>query len=184
MRCFISVDLEDRDFVERVGRVQRDLLGICGGLKLVEPQNLHITLRFLGEIDERMAYGVCEAIGGIEFNPFEVELRGLGAFPKDGYANVIWIGIRGGRRELEEVSGKIESRLRGLGIPPDERGFSPHLTIARVKSPGCRAKFKEFLSGSKELEFGRVLVESIRLKRSELSSEGPTYYTLCEARAK
>lgn len=184
MRCFISVDLEDRGFVEKVMGVQRDLMGICKGLKPVEPQNLHITMRFLGEIDERMVDGICEAIGGIEFSPFEVELRGLGAFPKDGYANVIWIGIQDGRRELEGVAREIESRLMKIGIPPDERGFSPHLTIARVKSPSCRAKFKEFLSGSKGLEFGRILVDSIRLKRSELSPKGPTYYTICEARAK
>ncbi|MEM3440030.1 MAG: RNA 2',3'-cyclic phosphodiesterase [Candidatus Bathyarchaeia archaeon] len=184
MRCFISVDLEDRGFMEKVGRVQQDLMEICKGLKLVEPQNLHITLRFLGEIDERIADGICKALGGMGFGPFEVELKGLGAFPKDGYANVIWIGIQGGRGELERVARDIEMRLRGLGIPPDERGFSPHLTIARVKSPGCRAKFKEFLSGSKELEFGRILVDSIRLKRSELSPRGPTYYTICEARAR
>jgi len=178
------VDLEDRAFADRVRMVQRDLLGICDGLKLVEPQNLHITMRFLGEIDERMVGDICKAIGGIEFNAFEIELRGLGAFPKEGYANVIWIGIRGGRERLEEVAGAIESRLRSLGIPPDERGFSPHLTIARVKSPGCRAKFREFLLSSKDLEFGRIPVDSIRLKRSELSPGGPTYYTLCEARAK
>ncbi|MEM2988561.1 MAG: RNA 2',3'-cyclic phosphodiesterase [Candidatus Bathyarchaeia archaeon] len=184
MRCFISVDLEDPGFVESVGRVQRDLLEICKGLKLVEPQNLHITLRFLGEIDEKTADGICKALGGVEFGPFEVELRGLGAFPKDGYANVIWIGIQGGRRELEGIARDIETRLRVLGIPPDERGFSPHLTIARVKSPGCRAKFKEFLSGSKELEFGSIPVDSIRLKRRERCREGCTYCTIGEARAK
>jgi len=184
LRCFISIDLEDPGFMERVRRAQRDLMAICKGLKLVEPRNLHITMRFLGDIDERVAEGICKAIGGIEFDPFAVELRGLGAFPKDGHANVIWIGVLEGRERLEEIARAIEARLIGLGLPPEDRGFSPHLTIARVKSPGCKAKFKEFLSGSKDLEFGRIAVESIRLKRSELSSEGPTYYTVCEARAR
>ena len=149
-------------------------------LKQVKPQNIHLTVRFLGNISPAMVDAIYEEMKQIFFTPFEIELRGLGAFPKLSYPRVVWAGIRKGADKLKDVFEQLEPRLRGLGLKPDTKGFSPHLTIARVRTGRNKAQLIKIVQELEDYEFGVVKAECLRLKKSDLTPKGPIYTTLKE----
>jgi 2'-5' RNA ligase len=116
----------------------------------------------------------------VSFSPFDVEIRGLGTFPNLNYLRVVWAGIQRGDAELAGVSKQLESNLKGLGFKPDPRGFSPHLTIARVKTGRNKKALIQCIQASADYEFGNVRAECLRLKKSVLTPKGPVYSTLKE----
>ena len=180
IRSFIAFDIDDEQIVKRFSEAQQMLAGTSADLKLVKPENIHITMRFLGNITMPMVDSIYEALQKVSFSPFDVEIRGLGAFPKLQYARVIWAGIRNGAEQLSNISGQLEPQLRELGFRPDPKGFSPHLTIARVKSGRNKAELIGCMKDSVDYEFGIVKAECLRLKRSVLTPKGPIYSTLKE----
>lgn len=147
-------------------------------LKLVEPQNIHITMRFLGETRQSQIEEVKRALNAVEFAPFECEFRGMGAFPSLKRINVIWVGIEGGSSELERISSSLEGGLRRAGFSPDNKGFNPHVTIARVKTGRNRELLASYIAQMKEYEFGKLPVSEVRLKQSVLKPTGPVYNTI------
>lgn len=149
-------------------------------LKLVKPENIHITMRFLGNIAPPMVDSIYEIMQKVSFSPFDVEIRDLGAFPKLQYARVVWAGIKNGAEQLSNISSQLEPNLRGLGFRPDRKGFSPHLTFARVRSGRNKAELIRCVKDSVNYEFGIVKAECLRLKRSILTPKGPIYSTLRE----
>ncbi len=149
-------------------------------LKLVKPQNIHLTVRFLGNISLPMVDAIHEEMKQVSFAPFEVELRGLGAFPRLSYPRVVWAGIKKGADELVKIFEQLEPRLRGLGFKPDMKGFSPHLTIARVRSGRNKAQLAKLVGELENYDFGAVKAECLRLKKSVLTPRGPIYTTLRE----
>jgi 2'-5' RNA ligase len=180
IRSFLAFDLEN-DFVRgNLEKVQRLLVGTGADLKLVEIENIHITMRFLGNITSRMVEQIYEEMKKAQFTPFEVQIRGLGAFPDTRYPRVVWAGITEGADILKSVFNQLEPRLRQLGFAPDTRGFSAHLTIARVRSGRNKAQLATFLTENARLDFGTVKAQCLRLKRSDLSPRGPVYSTLKE----
>ena len=180
IRAFFSFDIEDQTIVRRLTEVQRTLINTGADLKIVKPQNIHLTIRFLGDISPAMVDAIHEEMKQISFTPFTVELRGLGAFPKLNYPRVVWAGIRKGADELKDVFGQLEPRLRGLGFKPDSKGFSPHLTIARVRTGRNKAQLVKLIQELADYEFGAVKAECLRLKKSDLTPRGPIYSTLRE----
>ncbi|MCJ7613933.1 RNA 2',3'-cyclic phosphodiesterase, partial [Candidatus Bathyarchaeota archaeon] len=114
------------------------------------------------------------------FSPFTIEIRGLGAFPKSNYSRVVWAGIKKGANELADVFEQLEPRLRGLGFKPDNKGFSPHLTIARVRTGRNKARLAELIRELEDYEFGTVKAECLMLKKSDLTPSGPIYTNLRE----
>jgi len=151
-------------------------------LKLVKPENIHITMRFIGNIAPPMVDSIYEAMQQVSFSSFDVEIRGLGAFPKLQYARVIWAGISKGAEQLSNISSQLEPRLRGLGFRPDSKGFSPHLTFARVRSGRNKAELIRCVKDSVNYEFGIVRAKCLRLKRSVLTPRGPVYSTIREVK--
>ncbi len=149
-------------------------------LKLVKPENIHITMRFLGNIAPPMVDSIYEIMQKVSFSPFDVEIRDLGAFPKLQYARVVWAGIKNGAEQLSNISSQLEPNLRRLGLRPDRKGFSPHLTFARVRSGRNKAELIRCVKDSVNYEFGIVKAECLRLKRSILTPKGPIYSTLRE----
>ncbi|MEM3506860.1 MAG: RNA 2',3'-cyclic phosphodiesterase [Candidatus Bathyarchaeia archaeon] len=133
VRSFIAFDIDDPSIKNRFIEIQNELIKAGAKVKLVEPQNIHITLRFLGEIPKALVEKVKNEMVNIDFKAFDVEFKGLGAFPSLNRINVIWIGIKKGEEKLKEIFNQLENRLRKLGFSPDPKGFSPHITIARVK---------------------------------------------------
>ncbi len=180
IRAFFAFDIEDQAIIRRLTQVQGRLLNSGANLKSVKPQNIHLTIRFLGDISPAMVDVIYEEMKQLSFSPFTVELRGLGAFPKLTCPRVVWAGITKGADELKDVFGQLEPRLRGLGFKPDSKGFSPHLTIARVRTGRNKAQLVKVIQELEDYEFGAVKAECLRLKKSDLTPRGPIYSTLKE----
>jgi len=183
IRSFIAVDLDDVSIKQKIVSAQKDLEQTGADLKLVEPEIMHLTLRFLGEIPEPTVQKVREILDGVHFQPFEAQFSGLGAFPNLNRINVVWVGIVHGHEELRGIFEQVEPKLRQIGMAPDNKGFSPHLTIARVKSGRNKGALGEAVSKMKDLTFGSMPVTAVRLKKSTLTPKGPIYTTIHEARA-
>jgi 2'-5' RNA ligase len=183
IRSFIAVDLDKSSLRERIIGAQRGLEETKAQLKLVDPNIMHLTLRFLGEIPRTTVEGVKEALTGLRFQAFEADFTGLGAFPSMKRISVVWVGMTRGSEQLNEIFHQLEPKIRQLGIPADNKGFSPHLTIARVRSGVNRDALADYVSSMHDQEFGKMQVTSVRLKKSTLTPKGPIYDTLQEVRA-
>ena len=180
IRSFIAFDIDSELVLKRLSEVQGMLVNTGADLKLVEPQNIHVTMRFLGNISPPMVDFIHEEMKKISFTPFEIELKGLGAFPSLKYARVVWAGIRKGADELMNVFNQLEPRLKRIGFKPDPKGFSPHLTIARVKTGRHKAELVKCVKDLADYEFGIIKADCLRLKKSVLTPKGPIYTTLRE----
>jgi len=180
IRCFIAFELDSESVLKRLTEVQTLLARTGADLKVVEPKNIHITVRFLGNVTARTVEEIFEGMKRVLFVPFDVKIYGVGAFPDIRYPRVVWAGITEGADKLRGIFGHLEPHLRGLGFAPDPKGFSPHLTIARVRSGRNKAELAKFISENVAYEFGTVRAASLRLKRSELTPKGPIYSTLKE----
>ena len=134
IRSFIAFDINNETVLQRFKQVQDKLVQTGADLKLVQPQNIHVTMRFLGDIKPTMVEAIHEAMKKVSFSAFNCEIRGLGVFPDLRYPRVVWAGIRNGASELRSVFDQLEPNLQQLGFNPDSKGFSPHLTLARVKT--------------------------------------------------
>lgn len=178
IRAFIAVDIEDSNLVQKILDVQRDFLQTGAKLKLVEPENIHFTLRFLGNIVSATVNKIYEAMKRIEFTPFELELYGVGCFSSLSRINNVWIGTRKGKDEITHIYNDLEAQIRMLKIPPEGKGYTPHATIARVKSAYNKDKLAKLISKFSSLEIGSMTVNSIRLKESKLTPKGPEYSIL------
>lgn len=152
-------------------------------MKTVERENIHVTLKFLGNIDSSKLARVEAALGGVKFPPFPLEVKGAGAFPSLSRINVIWIGLGNGWSHVQRIYDQTEKLLLALGFPSETREFSPHITVARVKSNRKRDEIASLLRGLSDRPFGTLQVNAVRLKQSVLSSSGPKYSTLFEVRA-
>lgn len=140
---------------------------------------LHITLKFLGDTEEAALPGLKGAMeraagGG---GPILLTLRGAGAFPRVSNPRVVWVGVEDGGR-LKAMATSLEEDCAELGFRREERAFSPHLTLARMRSPRGREKVTHFLRQHLTAEFGEARVEKIVLKRSVLRPQGPEYQEL------
>lgn len=182
IRCFIAVDLEDR-LREKCRQLQEQVASSGADLNLVSPENLHLTLRFLGEIPRVKVEAVIRGLGRLEFKPFKVLFEGLGAFPNLHRPRVLWIGVSKGGEELKELFGKVEKVAVEAGIPRDPKGFTPHLTIARVRSSRNLSTLSKILRELSKAEVGEMEVSTVRLKKSTLTPKGPIYSNLYEVKA-
>lgn len=180
IRSFLAFDMENEAVRNKLASVQRLLAQTGADLKLVEPQNIHITVRFLGDITQNMVERIYAEMQKTQFTPFNVQIKSLGAFPDLRYPRVVWAGITEGADQLKAVFSQLEPRLRSLGFAPDNKGFSPHLTIARVRSGRNKAQLADFVAENADYDFGAIKAECLRLKRSDLTPRGPIYSTLKE----
>lgn len=180
IRSFIAFDMNNGAVLRKITGAQNLLVKTGASLKLVKPENIHITMRFLGNITLPLVDRIFEEMKNVQFIPFDVKIQGVGVFPHLRYPRVAWVGITEGADQMRSVSSQLEPRLRKLGFAPDHKGFSPHLTIARVKSGRNKAELVECISENANSEFGVIKAECLRLKRSNLTSKGPVYSTLKE----
>jgi 2'-5' RNA ligase len=180
IRSFIAFDIDNEAILKKMADSQNLLTKIGADLKLVEPKNIHITMRFLGNVTTSMAEKVFEAMKKVQFTPFDIEIHGIGAFPNLHYPRVLWVGITQGADQLRGIFNQLEPLLHSLGFAPDPKGFSPHLTIARVKSGRNKAELVTCLRENVSREFGIIRAQCLRLKKSDLTPKGPIYSTLKE----
>jgi RNA 2',3'-cyclic 3'-phosphodiesterase len=175
VRTFIAIDLAP-EVRERMRGPQGALAGCRARLSLVKPPSIHITLKFLGEIDEKTLARVKEALSAIRFEPFDISIAGVKGNPPPS-PRVVWCEVRdeGGCRRLFQL---VEDALSPLGIPREKRAYTPHATLARVKRPD--PSLIPVLASLATEEFGSCPVRSIRLKKSTLTPEGPIYEDILE----
>jgi len=180
IRSFIAFDIQNQGIINRIAAAQKLLMQTNADLKLVEPKNIHITVRFLGAMNPDMVDKVYEVMKKVNFAPFNIQLQGLGVFPTVNYPRVVWAGITLGAEQLRSIFEQLEPMVHELGFAPEPNGFNPHLTIARVRSGTNKQRLVDFVTKQSEYEFGNIKANCLRLKRSQLSPMGPTYTTLKE----
>jgi 2'-5' RNA ligase len=186
IRSFIAVLLPDE--VKRSLSALQDRLrsGSSVSAKWVDPGNIHLTLKFLGNISPGMTGRITSAIESAsrEIRPFRIQVKGLGAFPNTNRVNIIWVGLEGNIESLAFLQKRIDDQLSPLGFKPENRPFTPHLTIARIRD---RASSEE------RCQLGRLInetifdtphpvdVSTVHLMRSQLTWEGPIYSSIASA---
>jgi len=178
IRSFIAVDLGDEGIRRKLVAAQGLLSRAGADLKLVEEENIHVTLRFLDNVPKGDIDRLTEELSTVEFKPFRAEIRGIGVFPALSRPRVVWAGFKKGGEELEDLFQRIEPRVRSLGIRPDSNPFHPHLTLARVGSGKNRDRLVQQIMAFSDEPFGEILVDSFQLKKSTLTPRGPIYETL------
>lgn len=181
-RLFVAVEIDEAvriaaaEAVERL-RAQLSRRGAHLDARWVPADNLHITLWFIGEVDEVRAAAIASALQPqFPYEPFEVRIAGLGAFPPSGAPRVFWLGVPAGQEGLAALHTETGARLRPLGFEAERRPYSAHLTIARAKdaSRGSGPIVRELLAGT-PADAGRTIVSAVTLFRSHVSSRGSTY---------
>ncbi len=170
MRAFLALPIS-----ERVRKTCEDIQGMIKKsntpLKLVEPKNLHVTLRFLGNVNNETIEKVKEIMDKIEFNSFKARTTMVGVFPSTSYIHVVWLGVDG--ETILKIHEFIESRLARLGFDKDSQ-YLPHITLARVKGKPTK-KLLEIVGYKTDMEFE---IKYVTLVKSTLTKEGPLYETL------
>jgi len=178
VRSFICVEINNS---EVVSHIQKSISKIkFDGVKPVKSNQLHLTLKFLGEVPESQIGPIKQAIQTIEFPSFNISLHGLGCFPNLNYIRVVWIGIKEGNDNLKQLAQFVEEKLNPIGFPREKRPFSPHLTLARIKklrNPD-KKQLTAIIQDSKTIPIGVQLIKELILKKSTLTPKGPIYEDL------
>ncbi len=179
VRTFVAVLLAD-ELKSRISEVQRQAKKLAPDVKWVEPENFHITLKFLGNIRECALDDVFSAVedAAKSYPKFEVSVGGLGTFPNVKNARVVWVGIEAGHEKLAALASAIDVRLAELGFPQEDRDFKSHITIGRVKSKKHLGALAQGIEKIKADNLGTQKVSSIAVMQSTLRPEGPVYSPL------
>jgi len=185
MRAFIAIELSP-DLRKRLGSLEEQLKSSGADVKWVESKNIHLTLKFLGEIDNKTIEKIIKIMEDIAVKekPFYIRLFSPGAFPKINSPRVIWIGIDKGDSETKQIAKILEEETAKVGIPQENRPFSSHITLGRVKSGLNREKLVknlENLASKPPEDSPEFLVTKITLFKSTLAPGGPIYEALKEA---
>ena len=178
MRLFVSVDLDGLG--DEIATVQ-EKLSDASGLRVTDPSQAHITLKFLGDTDDdrlpEVAGELESAVADAGVDPFSAEIGGLGVFPHLDYISVVWVGVRDGSEKLTHLHEAVENRMVEMGFDPEDHDFTPHATIGRMDHAGGKELVQEVVE-NQDPDVGTVQIDEIRLKESELTPDGPEYSTV------
>jgi 2'-5' RNA ligase len=177
-RGFIAIDIKT---TPQITMFEKEITKTGANVKLVEPENIHITVKFLGDTDENYIDVIEQSIkeSVLSIKPFPITLEGTGVFPNHNYIKVIWIGIID-NGNIETIARAIDEKLKPLGFKKENRRFSPHLTVGRVKTARNKDQLLKVIGNYNAVEFTIQNIQSITLKKSELTPNGPIYTTLRE----
>jgi len=182
IRAFIAVELA-KSVTGRAKSLMEKLKTPDVDVNWVQPTQMHLTLKFLGNVADGDVPEICSVVAAAaaEIDPFEIICRGLGGFPNSREARTLWIGIEQGNDELRELQSAIDTALsKKLGFAKEQRGFTPHLTIGRVKggTPEGMAALATKLSEQAQFDADLSVVEEAIIFASFLGRSGPTYEAL------
>jgi 2'-5' RNA ligase len=156
-------------------------------VRWVRPKNMHLTLKFLGEIEQPQVHSIQEVLDQVSegFTSFMLEIKGFGSFPNSRRPRVLWVGFRYSSDDLLQLQSEIESRLDKIGFEQDQRNFHPHLTVGRVRkgiSVSDTQAVSNWVQAAHLDSIGKFEVDSISLIRSDLKPSGAIYTNLHAAR--
>jgi 2'-5' RNA ligase len=179
MRTFIAIEVPDETRKEMI-EAQRRLKGSGVEASWLRPEGIHLTLKFLGEVPETR---ITEIMNGIrnsvqEIAPFRLGIGGIGTFPGPKNARVVWIGLSGDTETLKRLQAGVEDAMARLGLKRDDRPFTPHLTIGRIRYIRSRDRWLKTLEEIRDVKLPGFDVTSIRLMKSELKPSGAVYTEL------
>ncbi|MCF8710208.1 RNA 2',3'-cyclic phosphodiesterase [Rhizorhapis sp. SPR117] len=156
--------------------IRTNLLSTMGGIEGARWQTdaqLHLTLRFIGEVNRHQAQDIAAALGGISASPFTISLSSVGAFDRRGRVEALWVGVTP-HDELKALHNKVDRACTSVGVPPDKRAYLPHITLARLnRSSGPVDNFLALHAGLSSTEF---TVDQFGLFESELGRQGAVYH--------
>ncbi|MCK9152492.1 RNA 2',3'-cyclic phosphodiesterase [Methanobacterium alcaliphilum] len=177
MRAFLAVDV-DKTLLNKIGDIQNNLGAAEAPVKFVEPQNLHLTLKFFGDINEEKLNEISNIISQkVEnFNPFDLLIEGVGVFPSLRYIRVIWLGTKN-IDSFSDIQKELDDEFIKLGFDK-ERSYIPHLTIGRLKGSTNKEVLVEKIEELSDVQIGKMAVNKLILKKSELTPAGPIYTDL------
>ena len=180
IRTFVAVDLP-QDIKMEVDRFTSAFRSQGKGIRWVNAQNLHLTLRFLGDIDEDSVPGLADSItNNVDgFGVFDLSLSGVGGFPNLKRPRVIWTGAEIGRDKLRDLAAGVETACIESDFGKSDKRFSPHLTIGRVKSPGGLSGILEKIEKN-SFKTEPFVVYEVTIFKSDLSPAGPKYTSLAK----
>lgn len=177
MRLFVALEIPV-PVREALAALLRELRPLAPQVKWVRAENLHVTLKFIGEVPSQKAEGIRAALAQFRTEgAFDLRFRGLGFFPNEKRPRVFWAGIECDSR-LARLAAEIEAKLEPLGIARESRAFSPHLTLARFPAPGMPEKLRAAVDGSRGRDFGELRANEFVLIESKLKSSGAEYTPL------
>ncbi|AJE04727.1 RNA 2',3'-cyclic phosphodiesterase [Geobacter pickeringii] len=165
MRLFVAIDLPDG-----VKQSVADLCRGVPGVRWLPPEQLHLTLRFIGEADEAVDGAIRRGLAAIVSPPFPLALRGVGCFPSPRRPRVLWVGL-GGSDPLHRLQQAVEAAVNGAGVPAEERPFSPHITLARLREHG-ETGIAPFLARNASFQGEPFTVDAFYLYSSILTPQG------------
>jgi len=179
-RIFIAIDISDEarrraaDHIEKMGELAK-----CVRVSWERPEKLHVTLKFLGNVEDELIDRISDGVAAIagRFAPFEMAVAETGVFPRGKQPRVLWLGIENTDHSLREIASQVDSRISRLGFEKEKRSFSPHLTIARIREP---QKAKRLAESHLQSRFGRVefKVSELMVYESVLKPTGSVYNVL------
>jgi 2'-5' RNA ligase len=181
IRSFIAVDVGEA-IRQRAADLVDELRQAGANVTWVKPQNMHLTLKFLGDVQAADVPHICDAVqqAVARSEPFEFEVRGVGAFPRITRPGAVWLGGGDGTERMAELADRIEGAMRKLGFPREGRRFQPHLTLGRVRGGGPAIQaLAELLRQHADFQAGRTEIDEVVIFSSELHPSGPTYEALC-----
>ena len=180
IRAFIAIEISN-SVREKIANLQEELKKHKERISWTKPGNIHLTLKFLGDVEESKIKLIGESLTNAtkEFQPFKFLVKNLGAFPNLRRPRVLWLGIENPTNELSEILNIIDKQLNLLGFPKKKR-FSPHLTIGRVKSQVSDQFIERFKIS--QFDGDEVKVEEIIFMKSQLHSKGAIYTPLKKLR--
>jgi 2'-5' RNA ligase len=184
-RSFIAIPIS-RPLRDNLVDIIKEISKISPNTKWVERENLHITMRFLGDIDDEMVKKISDVLDevAVKIALFPFEIEGIGAFPHPKRARVIWAGISQGSDEIVKIEKNIGDKLEELGIPKEGKAFHPHITLGRVRFPKGNLELARFIDDSKGRVYGGEAVSEIVLMKSTLTPQGSIYEPLHIAKLK
>ncbi|MDA7980992.1 MAG: RNA 2',3'-cyclic phosphodiesterase [Pirellulales bacterium] len=181
LRTFVGLELSAATKAA-VSRLIERLQSSNANVRWTAPENLHITLKFLGDVQMTSVAAICRAVtaAATPVAPFRVSLGGAGAFPDINRPRVLWLGVKGGSDSLIALHARVEQELAQLSFPFEARKFTPHITLGRVRGPS--AELTPQLEKNADFPAEETLVNEVVVYSSELTSDGPHYSPLGRAK--
>ncbi|MGB7847475.1 MAG: RNA 2',3'-cyclic phosphodiesterase [Candidatus Acidiferrum sp.] len=177
MRLFIAIEIST-EIRSALSAFLKELRGIAPHAKWVRTENLHVTLKFLGETEPAKISAIESALGSIRsMQPVTLEFRGLGFFPNEKRPRVFWVGMESSSN-LQAFADEIDRSMHEMGFPLEDRPFTPHLTLARFSPPGLPPKLGSAATDQSSRNFGAFTAREFHLIESKLKSTGAEYTTV------